>query len=174
MRIRFTRPRRATAAAAVLCGAAAIATAACSAPAPATAMAMRAPASVSATATVTPVIVRCGGLGQRRPAEYALPCAGTGATLAGLQWASWGPSAAFAAGSEIINDCVPSCVGGTGHAFPALVALWRAEPRPGHPGKNYFTRMTVIYTGSHSYTAGGKLVKLPATVTYPLSPDGGA
>ncbi len=169
MRIRITKAR---AAAAALCGTAAIATAACSGPAPATAMAMRAPAT--ATVTVTPVIVRCGALGQRRPAEYALTCAGTGADLAGLQWASWGLSSAFAAGRIDINDCVPSCVGGTGHAFPALVALWRAEPRPGHPGKSYFTRMTIIYTGSHSYTAGGKLVTLPATVTYPLSSFGGA
>jgi hypothetical protein len=171
MRIRITRAR---AAAAALGAAAAIATAACSAPAPATAMAMRAPAAAAATATVTPVIVRCGGLGQRRPGEYVLTCAGSGAGLTGLQWASWGRSAAFAAGRITINDCVPSCVGGTGHAFPALVALWRAEPRPGHPGKSYFTRMTIIYTGSHSYTAGGKLVTLPATVTYPLSSFGGA
>ncbi len=158
----------------MLGGAAAIATAACSAPAPATAMAMVAPANAAATATVTPVIVQCGGLGQRRPGEYVLPCGDGAAQLTGLQWASWGPSAAFAAGRSAINDCVPSCVGGTVHSFPALVALWRAEPRPGHPGKNYFTRMTIIYTGSHSYTAGGKLVTLPATVTYPLSSFGGA
>jgi hypothetical protein len=171
MRIRMTRAR---VAAAALGAAAAIATAACSAPAPATAMAMVAPAAAQATATVTPVIVRCGAVGQRHPGEYWLTCAGTGAQLTGLQWASWGLSSAFAAGRITVNDCVPSCVGGTGHAFPALVALWRAEPRPGHPGKSYFTRMTIIYTGSHSYTAGGKLVKLPATVTYPLSPDGGA
>jgi hypothetical protein len=171
MRIRMTKAR---AAAAALCGTAAIATAACSAPAPATAMAMRAPAGAGATATATPVIVRCGALGQRHPAEYVLTCAGTGAQLIGLQWVSWGPSSAFAAGSEVVNDCVPSCAGGTGHAFPALVALWRAEPRPGHPGKRYFTRMTIIYTGSHSYAAGGKLVTLPATVTYPLSSSGGA
>jgi hypothetical protein len=89
-----------------------------------------------ATATVTPVTVACGAQGQRRPGEYVLTCAGTGAQLTGLQWASWGPSSAFAAGHSVINDCVPSCAGGTGHAFPALVALWRAEPRPGHPGKN--------------------------------------
>jgi hypothetical protein len=171
MRIRITRAR---AAAAALCGAAASATAACSAPAPATAMAMVAPVSTSAAATVTPVIVGCGAIGQRRPGQYALTCAGTGAGLAGLQWASWGTSAAFAAGSIAINDCVPTCVGGTGHTFPVLVALWRTEPRPGRPGKSYFTRMTVIYTGSHSYSAGGKLVNLPATVTSTLSPDGGA
>jgi hypothetical protein len=176
MRIRITRAR---ATAAVLCGTAAIATAACSAPAPATATAMVAAATATpiptptVTVTATPVIVDCAVTGQRRPAQYPLTCTGTSTSLAGLQWANWGPSAAFAVGRIGINDCVPSCVGGTGHSFPVLVTLWRAEPRPGHRGKSYFTRMTVIYTGSHSYRAGRKLVSLPATITYPLSPGGG-
>ena len=29
----------------------------------------------------------------------------------------------------------------------SLVALWRPEPLPGHPGVRYFTRITRIYTG---------------------------
>ena len=41
-------------------------------------------------------------------------------------------------------------------------------------GQHYFTRLTIIYTGSRSYRAGGKLYYLPATTTYPLSAYGGA
>jgi hypothetical protein len=172
MRIRFTRGSRARAAAAALCGIAAIATAACSGPTPATAMAVRQPADASPAAV--PVVVDCGASGQTRPGQYQLACASAGAMLTGLHWVSWGSSAAFASGASVVNDCVPSCVGGHGHSFPALVALWRAEPRPGHAGQLYFSRLTIIYTGSHSYNAGGTRHKLPATVTYPLSSSGGA
>jgi len=60
------------------------------------------------------------------------------------------------------------------HNFPALAALWRTEPLPGHPGERYFTRLTIIYTGTRSYRAGGKTYHLSQTVTYPLSASGGA
>jgi len=72
------------------------------------------------------------------------------------------------------NDCVPSCVAGHGHSLAVLVALWRAEARPGHPGQRYFTRLTVIYTGAHSYRAGGKVYHLPGAQTFPLNTGGGA
>ena len=165
---------RVRAAAAVLCGVTAIATAACAAPAPhANATAQR-PLAADVAATSVPVVVDCAVHGQTRPGEYNLACAGGGAYLSGLHWASWGPSAAFADGFSTINDCVPSCVAGHGHTFPVLVALWRAEPRPGHLGQRYFTRLTIIYTGSRTYRAGGTLHQLPATATDPLSPYGGA
>jgi hypothetical protein len=158
----------ARAAAAALSGAAAIAITACSGPAPASVTAMRMPASAG-----TAVVVDCAAHGQTRPGQYMLTCAGAGPYLTGLHWASWGSSASFASGTSVVNDCTPSCTGGHGHSFPALIALWRAEPRPGHPGQRYFTRLTIIYTSSHSYTAGGKIHRLPATVTFPLSPFGG-
>jgi hypothetical protein len=50
----------------------------------------------------------------------------------------------------------------------------RAQAWPDHAGGRYFTRMTIIHTGSHSYRAGGTLHTLPETVTYLLSPFGGA
>ena len=96
------------------------------------------------------------------------------AVLGGLRWAAWGSSTAFAEGMSTFNDCVPTCVAGHGHSFTALVALWRPEPRPALVGEHYFTRLTIIYTGSRSYRAGGKLYYLPATTTYPLSAYGGA
>jgi hypothetical protein len=165
---------RVRAAAAVLCGVTAIATAACAAPAPHANVAAQRPMAAAVTATSVPVVMDCAVRGQTRPGRYDLACAGGGAYLSGLHWASWGPSAAFADGFSTINDCVPSCVAGHGHSFPVLVDLWRAEPRPGHLGQRYFTRLTIIYTGSRSYRAGGTLHQLPLTATDPLSPYGGA
>jgi hypothetical protein len=55
-----------------------------------------------------------------------------------------------------------------------LVALWRPEPLPGHVGERYFTRLTIIYTGSRAYSAGGRLYQLPVTATDPLLAYGGA
>jgi len=159
----------ARAVAATLSGAAAIAITACSGPVPASVTAMRMPASAG-----TAVVVDCAAHAQTRPGQYMLTCAGAGPYLTGMHWAGWGSSASFASGTSVVNDCTPSCTGGHGHSFPALIALWRAEPRPGHPGQRYFTRLTIIYTSSHSYTAGGKIHRLPATVTYPLSSFGGA
>jgi hypothetical protein len=50
----------------------------------------------------------------------------------------------------------------------------RAEPWPGHAGQRYVTRVTIVYTGNHSYRAGGTPHRLPASTTYPLSSSGGA
>ena len=165
---------RTKAAAAVLCGIAAIATAACAAPAPTSTAATQRHIAADVTARSVPVVVDCAVRGQTRPGQYNLSCTVGGTYLSGLHWASWGPSAAFADGTSTVDDCVPNCVGGHGHSFPVLVALWRAEPRPGHSGQRYFTRLTIIYTGSRSYSAGGTVHQLPATATYPLSPFGGA
>jgi hypothetical protein len=64
-------------------------------------------------------------------------------------------------------------VGGHGHSFPVLVRLWRAEPLPGHPGKRYFTRLTMVDTGSRTYTVNGKVYTIPLTTTDDLSSSGG-
>jgi len=171
-----TQPSRGRARAAlVLCGVAALAAAACAAPAlNAAARSQRSATATTGPAAGVPVVVDCAMRAQTRPGQFVLACADGGASLSGLHWASWGSSAAFADGTSTLNDCVPTCVAGHGHSFPALVALWGAEPRPGHAGQRYFTRMTIIYTGSRAYHAGGKLYHLPPTVTEPLSPAGGA
>jgi hypothetical protein len=132
------------------------------------------PPAITSSASI-PVVIDCAGHGQVRPSQYILPCADGKAALARLSWAVWGSSSAFAAaGISTFDDCIPSCVAGHYHQFPVLAALWRAEARPGHPGQRYFTRLTIIYTGLRSYRAGGQLHVLPLTVTYPLSPAGGA
>jgi hypothetical protein len=185
MTTHFTRGR-VKAAAVTLCGIVVIATAACAsatstaAAAPSTAALSAAagrsePAAVTAaTTTSVPVVVNCAMHSQTRPGQFILACADGGAYLDGLSWAAWGSSSAFANGAYVLNDCVPYCADGHFHSFPVLVALWGAEPRPGHAGQTYFTHLTVIFTGNHSYTAGGKLYQLPATGSYPLSASGGA
>src|SRR5262249_47545921 len=157
------------------CGIATIATAACAAPAPTTTTAAtQQHMAANVTARSVPVVVDCAVDGRTRPGQYPLACASGGAHLRGPHWAHWEPAAAFADGTSTFDDCVPNCVAGHGHSFPVLVALWRAEAWPGHAGQRYFTRVTIIYTGSRSYRAGGTLHQLPATATYPLSPYGGA
>jgi hypothetical protein len=107
-------------------------------------------------------------------AAAALACGDGGARLIGLRWAAWGSSSAFVGGVFDLNDCTPTCKTGRFLKFPMLAALWRAESLPGHAGRRYYTRLTVIYTGNRAYRARGGIHHLPATVTYPLSQFGGA
>lgn len=171
-----THPRRSRsrAATAALCGMAVIAAVtACAAPGPAAA-AGRPQHPSSTAASGVPAVINCTRQTQTRPGRYTLACADGNAYLTGLHWAAWGSASAFATGTDTFNICVPSCAAGHLHSFPVLAALWRAEPLPAHPGERYFTRLTVIDTGSRSYRASGKTYHLPLTVTYPLSPSGGA
>jgi hypothetical protein len=152
-----------------LCGSAVIATVAFSVSASAATSAGQRPA---ATGTV-PVVVACGMKEQVRPGPYILACADGNAYLTGLSWSAWRPFSAMATGTFTFNDCVPNCLSGHDHSFPAIVVLWGVQPLPGHHGVRYFTRMTIIFTGNRSYRAGGKLYHLPQTATYPLSRYGG-
>ena len=138
---------------------AAIAITGCATAAPGTATGPM--AVTAATATNVPVVVNCAARIQVRPGEYVLACADGNAELAGLHWASWGSAAAFGDGTSVFNDCVPTCVAGHGHSFPVLVALWRAEPRPGHAGERYFTRLTIIYTGNRGYRPAAGFISCP-------------
>jgi hypothetical protein len=162
-----TRRSRVRAAGLALCGIAVLATTACSA------TALAAPAGPAASAgsrqppAAVPVVVNCPGQAQTRPGQYLLTCT-VGPYFSGLRWATWGPSSALASGTYAVDDCSPTCVGGHFHGFPVLVVLWDVQPRPGHAGERYFTEMTVICTGNHSYQAGGKLYRLPQTWTSQL------
>jgi hypothetical protein len=160
---------RLKAAALVLCGIAAIAIAiAVAVPALAAGRARpAAPASV-------PVVITCALQPQVRPSRYVLACGDAGALIIRLNWASWGSSAAFAAGTYSLNSCTPTCMARHFVNFPMLAALWRAVPRPGHAGKRYFSRLTLIFTGNRAYRSQGKLLHLPPTLTFPLSASGGA
>jgi hypothetical protein len=174
MTIHATR-NRVKSVAVMLCGIVAIAAAVC-ATSPSASAAGRSERTAVAVAarTSVPVTVSCASQAQTRPRQYILECGDGYPYLTGLSWAAWGSSSAFADGSFVLNDCVPYCAAGHFHSFPALIALWGAEPRPGHAGEAYFTHLTVIFTGSHSYRAGGKLYQLPATESYALSASGGS
>jgi len=104
-------------------------------------------AAHQSTATAAPVVVDCIGGAQTRPGSFILACADAGDVLTGLHWTSW-ENQAFGTGTEKINDCTPNCADGKFISYPALVVLWRPEPRPGHPGQRYFSRVTRIYTGT--------------------------
>lgn len=155
------------AAALVLCGLAVIATAACTA-------ASAAPVAQEQSAAALPVVVSCAMTTQVRPGIFTLACADGNAYVSGLSWTAWGSSSALASGKYSFNDCTPNCLSGHGHTFAGLIVLWGVKALPGHAGVRYYTEMTIILTGNRNYTAGGKRVTEPQTLTIPLSNFGGA
>jgi len=165
--------RRVRAAALALAGAAMLATTAWAAAASA-ATTGRSAEAAGRQSIAPPVVVNCQMKDQVRPHSILLACA-DGNTYAGnLNWSAYGSGSALATGTYSFNDCIPNCVGGHGHTFPGLVVLWGAKALPGHVEVRYFSEMTVIFTGAHSYTAGGKTYHLSQTMTIPLSNLGGA
>ena len=93
------------------------------------------------------VLVNCGGVGQVRPAGYDIGCMPSNELVTGLTWTSW-RSVAFGSGTLEVNDCTPTCAQGKYIKYPILVVLWRAEPWSKHPGEQYFSRLTWIFTGN--------------------------
>ena len=107
-----------------------------------------APASARAAAQRSAVVVDCSGQQQTRPSSFILTCADANDALTALHWVSWAAGQAFGTGTEKVNTCTPDCADGKLVSYPALIALWRPEPLPGHPGVRYFTRITRIYPAS--------------------------
>ena len=134
---------------------------AASAPAPAT-------SSSSAASTYW---LDCLGHGQVKPVDYILACADAGSVLDHLVWTTWTARQAVATGVHELNNAIPNHAEGKFIDYPAVVTLWRSEPRPGYPGEGYFTRITVRYTGPRppAYTSNGQLVQHPAEWTQALS-----
>jgi hypothetical protein len=116
------------------------------------------------------VMVDCLGRPQTRPSSFILTCADAGDDLTALHWVSWGASQAFGTATEKINNCTPDCADGKFVSYPALIALWRPEPLPGHPGVLYFTRITRIYTANRPplYSCQGTHTCYPLTSTFDL------
>jgi hypothetical protein len=83
-----------------------------------------------------------------KPSMYDIGCMASQEFISGLSWTSW-KSAAFGSGTFKVNNCTPTCAGGKYIKFPILVVLWRAEPWPHHSGRQYFSRLTWIFTGKH-------------------------
>jgi hypothetical protein len=115
------------------------------------AVASSSPAATSArpaarSAPSLPVLVDCANHARIQPKQIVLACADGNDLLSKMSWSHWGAQA-LGTGSEVINDCTPTCVGGTFHSFPVITVLWRPEPRAHHTGQLSFTRATIIYTG---------------------------
>lgn len=101
-----------------------------------------------ASATPSQVVaVSCDGHGQVRPAGFDnFGCMPSQELLAGLQWTSW-RSAALGHGILKVNDCTPTCARGRYIKYPVLTVMWRPRPWPQHAGREYFSRLTWIFTG---------------------------
>lgn len=125
--------------------------------------------AAAAPAAKPVVVVTCTGKTAVRPSSYVLTCADANNYLSGLDWVSW-TGVAFGTGIQRINACYPACFSGKFYSFPVLVTLWRARLLPGHGGLLYFTRLTIIRTGSLKLPHNPDL---PQTQTYVLSPSGG-
>lgn len=135
--MRLTRAR--TVLAAGLAAATSVATAAVLVAVPASAK----PASTRPVVLVNPCPP---GQGQVKPSTYDIGCMASQEFVSGLSWTSW-KSVAFGSGTLKVNNCNPSCAMGKYAKFPILVVLWRAKPWPNHAGRQYFSRLTWIFTG---------------------------
>jgi len=119
-------------------------------------------ADPAAAASNTVVVVGCAGHGKVRPARFDVGCMPSSEYLARLTWASW-RSVAFGEGVFKVNDCTPTCARGKYVSYPVLLVLWRARSWPGHAGRDYFTRLTWIFTGKRpAHVRVSQTVTLPA------------
>ena len=110
------------------------------------------------------VLVNCSGHGQVRPAGYDIGCMPSSELVTGLKWTSW-RSVAFGSGVLKVNDCTPSCAQGKYISYPILTVLWRAGPWPEHPGQEYYSRLTWIFTSNRPG-------HVPAAQTFTLPSSG--
>jgi hypothetical protein len=113
-----------------------------------------------------PVLVQCdqlGNPGQVKPSATNQPeCMSSSTDIDKMKWSTWTSSSAFGSVQVGYNDCTPSASCGPSKytRFPALIVLWRPEAWPHHAGKQYFTRMTLIFNGSGKhFPAGSKAVQ---------------
>jgi hypothetical protein len=113
-----------------------------------------------------PVVIDCLNKPRVEPGSFVLACADGYAYLSKMSWTSWTPRLASATGTFIENDCLPTCVGGHFHSYPALVVLWGAASMH---GKQRFTELTLIFTGQRPavYSGPGKPAH-PRTQTFDL------
>jgi hypothetical protein len=127
------------------------------------------PASAKPAAPASPrpvVVVNCAGQGVVKPTTFDPPfCMPSSQFVSGLSWVSW-RSNAFGSGTLEVNSCNPSCASGKYLKFPILVVLWGAKSWPQHSGRQYFSRLTWIFTGKRPQP-----VKTAAQ-TYDLLPTG--
>jgi hypothetical protein len=64
----------------------------------------------------------------------------------GIDWTKWTANVALGSGFNQLNDCTPSCAGGTFRGYPVRIELWRPRTLS---GTLVYTRMTIFYEKSH-------------------------
>jgi hypothetical protein len=107
-------------------------------------------ASAAPAKSSLPVLVQCTGAGQIKPSSTQQPaCMLSSEWIPKLAWTSW-TTTAFGSGTFAVNNCTPSASCGPSKytKYPILIVLWKAVARPSHSGQKYFSKMTVIFTGS--------------------------
>jgi hypothetical protein len=121
-----------------------------------------APASAVGGSAVA--LVGCQGQPLVTPSVYDNTCMPSNELMTNLSWVSW-RSVAFGSGILRVNNCTPSAsCGPAGYTrYPVLTVLWAAQPWPQHQGRDYFSKMTWIFTGTRPAQA-------PVTQTFTL-PD---
>lgn len=124
-------------------------------------------AAAAAPATSRPVVlVQCTGHAQVKPSSTEQPgCMLSSEYIPKLKWTSW-TSSAFGNGTFAVNNCTPSssCPLKKYTKYPILIVLWKAASWPRHAGRDYFSRMTIIFTGSGKRAPKG----VPAVQTFKL------
>lgn len=114
-------------------------------------------ASALGTLPVSPTFLNAGvaynGL-QVEPATITYTGDGTGFLgganvrnrKSGIHWTKWTTHAALGTGFNQLNNCNPSCAGGTFSGYRVKIELWRPRTLA---GTLVFTRMTIFYRMSH-------------------------
>ncbi|MCW2570967.1 MAG: hypothetical protein JWO88_1025, partial [Frankiales bacterium] len=76
-----------------------------------------------------------------RPSYVVITCADAGSTAQDLTWTAWTAASAEANGVLFENDCTPTCVGGTKHAYPATFRFYAVR-------KGRFTTVDITFHGN--------------------------
>jgi hypothetical protein len=92
------------------------------------------------------VFVDCDGAATAasvRPRTIVLACGDGNAQLIKLHWSTWGGTTATGRGTAVLNDCTPTCVGGTFRRYPMRVSLSAIKPCR---DLRQYTRLRIVYS----------------------------
>jgi len=81
-----------------------------------------------------------------RPTLIFLGCATSADNIDHLVWTSWTPTKATATAEHHVNDCLPSCAGGTFTTYPVVVTIYDPGYVPSYGDALVFRRLTVVPT----------------------------
>jgi hypothetical protein len=79
------------------------------------------------------------------PRQIMFACGDGGFYMTQGDWTSWHRFRAVGSALFHLNDCSPSCAGGTFHAMRGRIVLHRRERCPGARRHHVFTRATITF-----------------------------